>query len=193
MYAELFPLPVFYSRLEAFFDDMVLNFRRSRSMGAYITGTKLVDVQLGGGPPAFRRVRVVTRPTTALPVATLAMDVNYAGGVLGIARLDIVGGWQLFIRARLCELSGPFYIIIKDTDMYYAFGRFDDLKMRCQLILNGVQFKWLNWLVSKLLLPHLMRTKLVLPAMKAKYLVPPEELAQFLEKTLKQEEHTVMD
>lgn len=70
--------------------------------------------------------------------------------------------------------------MVQDTNLFYSMGRFDDLKVRCQLILNGVQFKWLNWLVSKVLLPELMRRKLVLPAMKAKFLVTPEQLDELL-------------
>lgn len=143
-------------------------------MGAYITSAKLVDVELGTKSPSFKNARVI--PAEGLTV--MCVDVAYNGGILGICRLDLVGGWQIYMRARLCEMSGPLYIIIKDTDMLYAMGRMDDLKIRCQLIINGVQFRWLDWIVSKLLLPQFMRYKLVLPAMKAKFLVTPEQLTQ---------------
>lgn len=173
-YAELASLPTFSSKLNLFFEDMILNFRRSRSMGAYITSAKLIDVELGTKAPSFKHARVI--PVEGL--TTLCVDMNYNGGILGICKLDLVGGWQVYMRARLCEVSGPLYIIVKDTDMFYAMGRIDDLKIRCQLIINGVQFRWLDWIMSRLVLPQFLRYKLVLPAMKAKFLVSPEQLVQ---------------
>lgn len=174
LYAELAPLPSFYAKLNLFFEDMVLNFRRSKSMGAYLTSAKLVDVELGTKAPTFKNARVITTEG----MTTLCVDVSYSGGILGICKLDVVGGWQIYMRARLCELSGPLYIIVKDTDLFYAMGRMDELKIRSQLIINGVQFRWLDWIVSRLVLPQFMRYKLVLPAMKAKFLVTPEQLMQ---------------
>lgn len=106
---------------------------------------------------------------------------DYAGGILGIAKVECIGGWTVYIRSRLCHLSGPLHIIIKDTDFYYAMPRFDSVKLRCQIVINGVQFGWVNWLASRLLLPQMMRSKLCYPAQKAKYLVTPEQLALFRE------------
>ncbi len=182
-YAELTPLPKIRAGLNAFFEDMVLNFRRSRSTGPYITSTKVIDVRMGSKPPTFSKARVLSGPDDCTSV--LCTDLRYIGGILGIAKLDIIGGWELYMRCRLCELAGPLYIVVRDTDLFYGFGKIDDIKFRCQLVINGVQFKWLNWIVSRLLLPQFMRTKLVFPAMKAKYLVTPDELQKF-----KEEENT---
>jgi len=179
--AELGPLPVLKSKLDAFFEEMVLNMRRSRSTGAYITGTRLVDVQMGSGSPAFRHIQHIICPskdgTTGDRIMALKTEMTYSGGILGIAKLDLIGGWQIYMRARLCELNGPLYLIVRGTDLFYAMGRMDELKVRCQLIVNGVQFRWLNWLVSRVMLPEVMRRKLVFPAMKAKFLVSPQDLA----------------
>lgn len=104
------------------------------------------------------------------------MKMEYSAGLLGVARIDFIGGWQLFIRSRLCEIAGPMLIIIKDADMFYGFSRIEDIKVRCQMVINGVQFGWLNWITSRLLLPQFLRYKLVYPKMKAKFIVPPEKL-----------------
>lgn len=180
LFAELAGFPVNQARFHAFFEDMVLNFRRSRSMGPYVTGTKLVDFDLGQRVPVFKNARVVLEPTEELPLTALVMDMKYEGGLLGIAKLDLIGGWQVYLRGRLCDLSGPLYLMIRGTDFYYAMGRFDELKVRCQIVINGVQFRWLNWLASRLILPEFLRFKLAFPAMKAKYLATPEDLQRIL-------------
>lgn len=173
VHAEVLALPRMRGRVEAFFGDIVGNCRRSRTIGGWITGARLLDLQMGSAPVSLQKARVVCTPTEQLPVTVLTFDADYAGGLLGIAKLDILGGWQVHVRCRLCEFSGSVFVMIRDTQLFYGLGKAEELRLRCQIAINGVQFKWLNWLASRWLFPHFLRSKLVLPAMKSKWLASP--------------------
>lgn len=68
IYTELLPLPSLKANMDDFFQDMVLNFRRNAAFGHYITGTKVLDVQLGSKSPSFKRARIIMQPTEELPL-----------------------------------------------------------------------------------------------------------------------------
>jgi hypothetical protein len=98
---------------------------------------------------------------------------------VAVARIDLICGWQVFLRVRLCDLAGPAYLMAKDTDVFYGLHTMDLVRVRAQLFVNGVQFRPLNWLASNILMADTVRRKLVFPAMKSHFVVRPEVLKEF--------------
>jgi hypothetical protein len=97
-----------------------------------------------------------------------------------VAKLDLIGDWQVFLRMRLCELAGPAYLMFCDTDVYYGLRTMDQVRVNTQLVINGVQFRLVNWIVGRLLMVDVVRRKLVFPAMKSHFMVPPDALKEWL-------------
>ena len=178
VFVELFPIPRVRTSIEAVLEEMLQGFRRG-STGYFVRHAELLDLDYGQQPPMLLRPRLITRPASHRGITTLAFDLKYTGGLVMVARLDLIGDWQVFLRLRLCELAGPAFLMFQGTDVFYGLRTMDQVKVRTQLVINGVQFRLINWIVGRLLMVDVVRRKLVFPAMKSHFMVPPDTLKEW--------------
>ena len=167
-FCEGLKVPGWRQGVETVFREMLGGLRRG-SYGPFVKSVSLLDLDLGSGPPAMHKARTFQ----VGPLTVLAADLDYAGRLVAIAQVEAIGGWQIFLRLAVDELAGPIFLVLDGQagHLWYGLRTMDRVRVRAEVVVNGLQWSFLNWIVGRLLFVNTIRKKLVFPATKSHYLV----------------------
>lgn len=151
---------------------MAVDFRRSR-LGPYLLDCRLKDIKIGDALPTITNVAVLAtgkKSAKSLPLS-FRCNFSYSGGLAGILLMETVFGFPIWFHVAVEEMSGPMLVVFEENVLYYTFESFTKLSFRSRININGYEFRFLNWLVHRWLLPWYFCQKFQFPVMRTKWIV----------------------
>lgn len=149
--------------------ESAVDVRRGK-LGRIVRESRLEDVRLGHSLPHLSRVGLMKDSKGRIPLTWVA-DLSYSGGLGGILWIKTIWDCDVYIMGRLQRLEGRLMVMLDEKSFHLTFSRIDSLEIEARVNVAGREWRALNWIMSRFLLPWKFKNKYLLPGMKSKWIV----------------------